>query len=122
MIKREGRCLTPALSLVIKRVSMFREKWLNRNIMTKADLIDSLARRTELPRQRAEEIVNGFLDDIIAALKKGDKINVSGFGTFSISERKGRTGRNPKTGETIEIAPSRVAKFKAGKILKEAIS
>lgn len=122
MIKREGRCLTPALSLVIKRVSMFREEWLNRNIMTKADLIDSLARRTELPRQRAEEIVNGFLDDIIAALKKGDKINVSGFGTFSISERKGRTGRNPKTGETIEIAPSRVAKFKAGKILKEAIS
>lgn len=122
MIKREGRCLTPALSLVIKRVSMFREKWLNGNIMTKADLIDSLARRTELPRQRAEEIVNGFLDDIIAALKKGDKINVSGFGTFSISERKGRTGRNPKTGETIEIAPSRVAKFKAGKILKEAIS
>lgn len=122
MIKREGRCLTPALSLVIKRVSMFREKWLNRNIMTKADLIDSLARRTELPRQRAEEIVNGFLDDIIAALKKGDKINVSGFGTFSISEWKGRTGRNPKTGETIEIAPSRVAKFKAGKILKEAIS
>ena len=90
--------------------------------MTKADLIDSLARRAEMTRQKAEEIVNGFLDDIVAALKNGDKINVSGFGTFSISERKGRTGRNPKTGEAIEIAPSRIAKFKAGKLLKEALS
>jgi DNA-binding protein HU-beta len=90
--------------------------------MTKADLIESMAKRAELPRQKAEEIVNGFLDDIVAALKTGDKINVSGFGTFSVTERRGRTGRNPKTGEAIEIAPSKVAKFKAGKILKEALS
>jgi DNA-binding protein HU-beta len=90
--------------------------------MTKADLIESMAKRAELPRQKAEEIVNGFLDDIVAALKSGDKINVSGFGTFSVTERRGRTGRNPKTGEAIEIAPSKVAKFKAGKILKEALS
>ena len=59
--------------------------------MTKADLIDSLARRAELPRQKAEEIVNGFLDDIVAALKNGDKINVSGFGTFSISEKQSKS-------------------------------
>jgi DNA-binding protein HU-beta len=90
--------------------------------MTKADLIESMAKRAELPRQKAEDIVNGFLDDIVAALKSGDKINVSGFGTFSVTERRGRTGRNPKTGEAIEIAPSKVAKFKAGKILKEALS
>jgi len=90
--------------------------------MTKADLIESMAKRAELPRQKAEEIVNGFLDDIVAALKSGDKINVSGFGTFSVTERRGRTGRNPKTGEAIEIAPSKVAKFKAGKILKEALT
>ena len=90
--------------------------------MTKADLIESMAKRAELPRQKAEEIVNGLLDDIVAALKTGDKINVSGFGTFSVTERRGRTGRNPKTGEAIEIAPSKVAKFKAGKILKEALS
>jgi len=90
--------------------------------MTKADLIESMAKRAELPRQKAEEIVNGFLDDIVAALKSGDKINVSGFGTFSVTERRGRAGRNPKTGEAIEIAPSKVAKFKAGKILKEALS
>jgi len=90
--------------------------------MTKADLIDSIARRTEWPRQKAEEIVNGLFDDIMSALKNGDKVNISGFGTFSVSERKGRIGRNPKTGETIEIAPSRAAKFKAGKILKESLS
>ena len=64
--------------------------------MTKADLIDSLAKRFELPRQRAEEIVGGLFDDICAALKNGDKVNISGFGTFSVSERKGRTGRNPE--------------------------
>jgi DNA-binding protein HU-beta len=89
--------------------------------MTKADLIDSLAGKTELPKQKAEEIVNGVFDDIIAALKNGDKVNISGFGTFSVSERKARTGRNPKTGETIQIASSRAAKFKAGKTLKDSL-
>lgn len=90
--------------------------------MTKADLIESVATRTDLPRQRAEEIVNGVFDDIVAALKNGDKVNISGFGTFSVSHRNARTGRNPKTGEAIQIAPSRAAKFKAGKILKESLS
>jgi DNA-binding protein HU-beta len=89
--------------------------------MTKADLIDSLAGKTELPKQKAEEIVNGVFDDIIGALKNGDKVNISGFGTFSVSERKARTGRNPKTGETIQIASSRAAKFKAGKTLKDSL-
>jgi DNA-binding protein HU-beta len=90
--------------------------------MTKADLIDAVVNRTELPKQKAEEIVNGLLDDIIGALKNGDKVNISGFGTFSVSQRKARTGRNPKTGETIQIASSRAAKFKAGKTLKESLS
>ncbi len=90
--------------------------------MTKADLIDSLARRNELPRPKAEEFVNGLFDDLVAALKNGEKVNISGFGTFSVAERKGRLGRNPKTGETIEIAPSRAAKFKAGKTLKDSLS
>ena len=90
--------------------------------MTKAELVDSVANRMELPRLRAEEIVNGVFDDIIAALKNGGKVNISGFGTFSVSQRKARTGRNPKTGETIQIAASRAAKFKAGKTLKESLS
>jgi len=90
--------------------------------MTKAELIDSIAKRAELPRPKAEDIVNGLFDDIVGALKRGDKVNISGFGTFAVSERKARTGRNPKTGETIEIAPSRAAKFRAGKILKESLN
>ena len=90
--------------------------------MTKADLIDSVASRAELSRQRAEELVNGVFDDIISALKKGDKVNISGFGTFSVSHRRARTGRNPKTGEAIQIASSRAAKFKAGKTLKESLN
>ncbi|MFQ5684226.1 MAG: HU family DNA-binding protein [Candidatus Binatia bacterium] len=90
--------------------------------MTKADLIDSVVAKTELPKQKAEEIVNGVFDDIIGALKNGGKINISGFGTFSVSLRKERTGRNPKTGETIHIASSRAAKFKAGKTLKESLN
>jgi DNA-binding protein HU-beta len=89
--------------------------------MTKAELIDSIASKAELPKQKAEEIVNGLFDDIVGALKNGDKVNISGFGTFSVSERKARTGRNPKTGETIQIASSRAAKFKAGKGLKESL-
>jgi len=89
--------------------------------MTKAELIESIAKRAELPRPKAEDIVNGLFDDIIDALKRGDKVNISGFGTFAVAERKGRTGRNPKTGEAIAIAPSRAAKFKAGKTLKESL-
>ncbi|HEX2387430.1 MAG TPA: HU family DNA-binding protein, partial [Candidatus Binatia bacterium] len=83
---------------------------------------DSLANKAELPKQKAEEIVNGLFDDIVGALKNGDKVNISGFGTFSVSERKARTGRNPKTGEAIQIAASRAPKFKAGKILKESLA
>lgn len=90
--------------------------------MTKSDLIDSIAKRHDLPRPNAEELLNGFLNDIVAALKNGERVNISGFGTFVMSERKGRSGRNPKTGETIDIAPSRTAKFKAGKSLKESLS
>lgn len=90
--------------------------------MTKADLIDSLAAKADLPRPRAEELVNFFLDDVTAALKRGEKVNISGFGTFTVSDRKARTGRNPKTGEPIEIPASRSAKFRAGKVLKDSLS
>jgi DNA-binding protein HU-beta len=89
--------------------------------MTKADLIESVASKVDLPRATAERAVNTMFDDIVEALKQGDKVNVSGFGTFSVSERKARVGRNPKTGESIEIAASRAAKFKAGKTLKDCL-
>ena len=89
--------------------------------MTKAELVDSLAAKAGVPRPRAEELVNFFLDDITEGLRKGDKVNISGFGTFTVSNRKARTGRNPKTGEPIDIPASRSAKFKPGKNLKDAL-
>ena len=90
--------------------------------MTKADLIESVASKVDLPRGQAERAVNTMFDDIVVALKEGEKVNISGFGTFAVSTRKARTGRNPKTGESIEIAASRSAKFKAGKTLKESLN
>ena len=89
--------------------------------MTKSDLIERLAGKAELTRPRAEELLDFLLNDVTEALKKGEKVNISGFGTFTVSNRKARTGRNPKTGEPIEIPASRSAKFKAGKTLKEAL-
>ncbi|MET0151700.1 MAG: HU family DNA-binding protein [Candidatus Binatia bacterium] len=89
--------------------------------MTKSDLIERLAGKADLTRPRAEELLDFLLNDVTEALKNGEKVNISGFGTFTISNRKARTGRNPKTGEPIEIPASRSAKFKAGKTLKEAL-
>jgi DNA-binding protein HU-beta len=90
--------------------------------MTKADLIESLATKLDLQKTLAERVVNTMFDDIEAALHKGDKVNISGFGTFAVSARKARQGRNPKTGETIEIPASKSAKFKAGKSLKDKLN
>ena len=89
--------------------------------MTKSDLIERLAAKAELTRPRAEELIDFLLENVTVALKQGEKVNISGFGTFTVSARKARTGRNPKTGEPIEIPASRSAKFKAGKTLKEAL-
>ena len=90
--------------------------------MTKADLIESMATKLDLPKGQAERAVNLMFDDIVAALRNGDKVNISGFGTFAVSARKARAGRNPKTGETIQIAASKSAKFKAGKSLKDSLN
>lgn len=90
--------------------------------MTKAELIESVASKVDLPRAIAERAVNTMFDEMTAALSQGDKVNISGFGTFSVSIRKARTGRNPKTGDSIEIAASRAAKFKPGKTLKDEVN
>jgi nucleoid DNA-binding protein len=89
--------------------------------MTKSDLVERLSAKAEMTRPRAEELVDFLLNDVTEALKRGEKVNISGFGTFTVSTRKARTGRNPKTGEPIEIPASRSAKFKTGKSLKEAL-
>ena len=90
--------------------------------MTKADLIDSIASKLDMPKGQAERAVNTIFDDIVGALRNGDKVNISGFGTFQVSDRKARTGRNPKTGEAIQINASRSAKFKPGKTLKDSLN
>jgi len=90
--------------------------------VTKADLIESVASKLDLPKGQAERAINTVFEDIVSALKNGDKVNISGFGTFAVSSRKARTGRNPKTGESIAIAASKSAKFKAGKSLKDSLN
>ena len=90
--------------------------------MTKADLIEALANKLSINRGDAEKAVNIVLDDIVNALHQGERVNISGFGTFSVSTRQARTGRNPKTGEAIAIAASRSAKFKPGKQLKDSLN
>jgi len=90
--------------------------------MTKADMIEGLANKLGLNKNEAEKAVNIVLDDIIGALKQGERVNISGFGTFSVSTRQARTGRNPETGESIQISASRSAKFKPGKQLKDSLN
>jgi DNA-binding protein HU-beta len=90
--------------------------------MTKTDLIEGLSNKLGLVKIEAERVVDGVLDAITEAFKQGDRVNISGFGTFAVSMRDARTGRNPKTGESIEISATRSAKFRPGKQLKESLS
>ena len=90
--------------------------------MTKTELIDGLSNKLGVNKAEAEKAINIILEDIVLALRQGERVNISGFGTFSVSSRKPRTGRNPKTGESIQIAASRSAKFKAGKQLKDSLN
>ncbi|MGI6088798.1 HU family DNA-binding protein [Bilifractor porci] len=87
--------------------------------MNKTELIAEIAEKAGLSKKDSEAAVKAFVDAVSESLKKGDKVQLVGFGTFEVSERPARTGRNPQTGETIEIAASRTPKFKAGKALKD---
>ena len=86
--------------------------------MNKAELIEKVAEVTGLSKKEGESAVNAFVDVIQGSLKKGEKVAIAGFGTFDVSHRKARTGRNPQTGEEIKIAESKTPKFKAGKSFK----
>ena len=88
--------------------------------MNKADLIEEVAKVT-CSKKEAEGAVGAILTAIKKALKKGDSVTLVGFGTFGVSKRKARTGRNPQTGEAIKIAAKKVPVFKAGKDLKDAV-
>lgn len=89
--------------------------------MTKVELIRQIADKAGIKQKDAEKALNAFTETVTEALKNDDKVTLVGFGTFEVSERAARTGRNPQTGEPVEIAASKLPKFKAGKALKDAI-
>ena len=90
--------------------------------MNKMDLIASVAEKADLTKKDAEKVVSAVLASIEEALAQGEKVQLVGFGTFEIKERAARVGRNPRTGEEIQIAATRAPVFKAGKALKDAVS
>ena len=90
--------------------------------MNKADLIDKIAAGCSISKTQAATAIDTAVDSITTALKKGDRVALIGFGTFSVSSRKARNGRNPQTGATIKIAARKVAKFTAGNELKKAVN
>ncbi|MDX1402720.1 MAG: HU family DNA-binding protein [Kiloniellales bacterium] len=90
--------------------------------MNKAELIDAVAGSANLSKADAGRAVDAVVDAISSALSKGQQVSVVGFGTFSVKHRAARSGRNPRTGETIQIAASNVPGFKAGKALKDAVN
>jgi DNA-binding protein HU-beta len=90
--------------------------------MTKADLVEKMAKDSGTSKAVAEKALNSLIEAITKTLKKGNKVALVGFGSFSVSKRKARTGRNPQTGATINIAARKVPKFSAGKAFKDAVN
>lgn len=90
--------------------------------MNKAELIDQIAKDADITKAQANEALDSFTNTVVKSLKKGDRVTLVGFGTFSVSERSARNGRNPQTGEVIKIKARKVPKFKAGKEFSTKIS
>ncbi len=90
--------------------------------MNKSELIDAVANAAGLSKADATKAVDAFASTVTGALKKGDQVTLVGFGTFTVRERAARTGRNPRTGASINIPASKVPGFKAGKALKDAVN
>ena len=90
--------------------------------MNKTELVAAIAENAEISKKDAEKALKAFADVITDELKKGEKVQLVGFGTFEVSERAAREGRNPQTGKTMKIAACKAPKFKAGKALKDAVN
>lgn len=90
--------------------------------MNKTELVAAMAEQTNLSKKDAEAALKAFIDVVAEELKKGEKVQLVGFGTFEVSERAAREGRNPQTGETMQIKASKTPKFKAGKALKDMMN
>jgi integration host factor subunit beta len=95
---------------------------MNDATMTKADLVEEVAKVTDLPRKESEVVVETIFEQIIRALQSGDKIEIRGFGSFRTRQRQGRIGRNPKTGARVEVPPKRIPFFKPSKELKDFVN
>jgi DNA-binding protein HU-beta len=89
--------------------------------MTKAELVERMAKDTKISKRAAETALNSFMASVRDSLRKGKRVSLVGFGTFAVGRRAARNGRNPQTGETIKIKATKVPKFKAGKVLKDAV-
>lgn len=90
--------------------------------MNKADLVNSLSEKTGLTKTKSNQAIDALVETISEALKSGDKVTLVGFGTFTTSQKEARMGRNPKTGESLEIPAKRVAKFKPGTDLSKSVN
>lgn len=90
--------------------------------MNKSDLVDAIAQHAEIPQAAATRALEASINAISAALKRGESVTLAGFGAFVVKERPARVGRNPRSGETIQIAASRAVSFKPGKALKDGIN
>lgn len=90
--------------------------------MNKTELVAAIADKTELSKKDSEKALKAFIDVVGEELKKGEKIQLVGFGTFEVTERAARTGKNPQTGEPMTISACNAPKFKAGKALKDAVN
>ncbi len=90
--------------------------------MNKSELIDAMAAKSGMKKTECTAALDAFIEAVSGALKQGDQVTLVGFGTFLVREREARTGRNPRSGETIEISASRLPSFKAGKGLKDAVN
>ena len=90
--------------------------------MNKTELVAAIAEKTELSKKDTEKALKAFIDVVSEELQKGEKIQLVGFGTFEVAQRAAREGRNPLTGETMQIKASKAPKFKAGKALKDAVN
>src|SRR5579862_2770055 len=95
---------------------------MNDSTVTKADLVEEVVRLTELPRKESEAVVETIFESIIGALQGGDRIEIRGFGSFRTRQRRGRTGRNPKTGAKVEVPPKKIPYFKPSKELKDYVN
>ena len=90
--------------------------------MNKSELIDAIASAADISKAKAALTVDGMTKAVTTALSSGDQVTLVGFGTFSVRDRAARTGRNPRTGEEIQIAAAKIPAFKAGKALKDAVN